>query len=121
MLFFIYALTILICIFLALIVLVQNPKGGGLDSSFQSANQIGGVKRTGDFLEKSTWTLGVVLFILCLVSAGIQDQDVTPANMFEERMPEMPDQMPGGEEFPSEGAEQESSESQPAEQAPEQD
>ncbi|MCA1751619.1 MAG: preprotein translocase subunit SecG [Cryomorphaceae bacterium] len=104
MLLFIYAMTILICVFLALIVLVQNPKGGGLDSSFSSANQIGGVKRTGDFLERSTWTLGVVLFILCLVSAGIHDQDVVAAPMFEETMPEMPEQMPGGEELPSEEA-----------------
>lgn len=104
MLLFIYAMTILICIFLALIVLVQNPKGGGLDSSFSSANQIGGVKRTGDFLERSTWTLGLVLFILCLVSAGIHDQDAVAAPMFEETMPEMPEQMPGGEEFPGEEA-----------------
>lgn len=118
MLVFIYALTILICIFLALIVLVQNPKGGGLDSSFSSANQIGGVKRTGDFLEKSTWTLGVVLFVLCLVSAGIHDQDVVAAPMFEETMPEMPQQMPGGEELPSDEAAQETDPQ--SESAPEQ-
>lgn len=99
---FIYLLTLLVCVLLALIILVQNPKGGGLDSSFQSANQIGGVKRTGDFLEKSTWTLGIILFVLCLVSAGIHEQDTAPAMMFEERQPEMPEQMPGGEEFPAE-------------------
>lgn len=69
---FIFVLIIIVCVFLALIVLIQNPKGGGLDSSFASANQIGGVKRTADFLEKSTWTLAAALFVLCLVSAGIQ-------------------------------------------------
>ena len=71
---FIFVLIILVCIFLALIVLIQNPKGGGLDSSFSSANQIGGVKRTADFLEKSTWTLAIALFVLCLISSGLSDQ-----------------------------------------------
>lgn len=71
---FIFVLIILVCVFLALIVLIQNPKGGGLDSSFQSANQIGGVKRTADFLEKSTWTLAIGLFVLCLISAAIQQR-----------------------------------------------
>jgi len=73
---FIFVLILLVCIFLALIVLIQNPKGGGLDSSFASANQIGGVKRTADFLERSTWTLAIALFVLCLVSAGLQDQNI---------------------------------------------
>jgi preprotein translocase subunit SecG len=90
MLVFIYALIVLVCIFLSLIVLVQNPKGGGLDSSFSAANQIGGVKKTGDFLERSTWTLGVVLFVLCLSAAAIHENPVDAAPMFEERVPEMP-------------------------------
>lgn len=71
---FVFVLIIIVCVLLALIVLIQNPKGGGLDSSFQSANQIGGVKRTADFLEKSTWSLAIGLFVLCLVSAGIQER-----------------------------------------------
>lgn len=68
---FIFVLIILVCVFLALIVLIQNPKGGGLDSNFSGANQIGGVKKTADFLEKGTWTLAITLFVLCLASAGI--------------------------------------------------
>ena len=42
---------------LALVVLAQNPKGGGLAAGFTGAQQIGGVQRTADFLEKGTWTL----------------------------------------------------------------
>ena len=57
---------------LALVVLAQNPKGGGLAAGFTGAQQIGGVQRTADFLEKSTWTLAGVLMVLCLVSAGLQ-------------------------------------------------
>lgn len=50
--------------------MVQNPKGGGLSSSFGGGgNQVvGGVKKTGDFLDKSTWTLAAVLIALILLS-----------------------------------------------------
>ena len=50
-------LIFIICVLLILIVLVQNSKGGGLASSFASSNQIMGVRKTTDFLEKATWTL----------------------------------------------------------------
>lgn len=63
---------LIICGLLALVVLAQNPKGGGLASGFTGASQIGGVQRTADFLEKSTWTLSGALMVLCLVSAGLQ-------------------------------------------------
>jgi preprotein translocase subunit SecG len=53
---------------LALVVLAQNPKGGGLAAGFGGAQQIGGVQRTADFLEKSTWTLATALMVLCLIS-----------------------------------------------------
>ena len=52
-----------------LVVLVQNSKGGGLVSNLSSSNQILGVRKTTDFLEKATWTLAVVLVVLCLVSS----------------------------------------------------
>lgn len=63
---------LIVCALLALIVLAQNPKGGGLAAGFTGAQQIGGVQRTADFLEKSTWTLASALMVLCLVSAGLQ-------------------------------------------------
>ncbi|MCA1764306.1 MAG: preprotein translocase subunit SecG [Cryomorphaceae bacterium] len=100
---FIYVLILLVCVFLALIVLIQNPKGGGLDSSLSGANQIGGVKRTADFLEKSTWSLAILLFVLCLVSAGMQNQnptDVEPTQFEESELPDpnIPDQSQGDEQ-----------------------
>ncbi len=53
-----------------LVIMVQNPKGGGLSSSFGGGgNQVvGGVKKTGDFLDKSTWTLSILLVVLILAS-----------------------------------------------------
>ncbi|MDE7074841.1 MAG: preprotein translocase subunit SecG [Odoribacter sp.] len=53
---------------LILIVLVQNSKGGGLASSFASSNQIMGVRKTTDFLEKATWTLAGTMMVLCVLA-----------------------------------------------------
>ena len=60
-------LILIVCILLSLIVLVQNSKGGGLSSSFASNNQIMGVRRTADVLEKTTWGFAIALFALCLL------------------------------------------------------
>tara|TARA_Y100000992_G_C21236929_1_gene478635 strand:- start:1006 stop:1272 length:267 start_codon:yes stop_codon:yes gene_type:complete len=49
--------------------MVQNPKGGGLSSSFGGdTQQIGGVKKTTDFLDKTTWILSSFILILILFS-----------------------------------------------------
>lgn len=61
-------LIILVCGLLILVVLVQNSKGGGLSSSFASNNQIMGVRRTADFLEKTTWGFAIALFALSLLA-----------------------------------------------------
>ena len=62
-------LIILTSVLLVLVVLVQNPKGGGLSSSFGGGgNQIMGAKKTTDFLEKTTWTLAIILISLSLLS-----------------------------------------------------
>lgn len=67
---FLIVFTIIICILLALVVLVQNPKGGGLDASFGGvSNNTFGAKRTTDFLEKATWYLAVALVVLSISSA----------------------------------------------------
>jgi preprotein translocase subunit SecG len=65
-------LIFIICVLLVLIVLVQNSKGGGLASNFQSTGQIMGVRKTADFLEKATWGLaGALLFLSVIGSAFI--------------------------------------------------
>tara|TARA_Y100001978_G_C23513985_1_gene346997 strand:+ start:341 stop:610 length:270 start_codon:yes stop_codon:yes gene_type:complete len=48
--------------------MIQNPKGGGLSSAFGGGNQIMGARKTSDFLEKTTWTLAIVLVSLALLS-----------------------------------------------------
>lgn len=62
-------LIILASVVLGFIVLVQNPKGGGLAGSFAGiSNQFMGVKQTTDVLEKGTWIFAAVIGVLCLAS-----------------------------------------------------
>ena len=62
-------LIILSSIILGLIVLVQNPKGGGLSGSLGGfSNQLMGVKQTTDVLEKGTWVFAAIVGILCVIS-----------------------------------------------------
>ena len=64
------ALIILVCFLLILVVMVQNPKGGGLSSSSGGggSQQVGGVQKTTDFLDRSTWVLATLLLALILIS-----------------------------------------------------
>jgi preprotein translocase subunit SecG len=61
-------LILITCVLMVLVVLVQNSKGGGLASNFASSNQFMGVRKTADFLEKTTWTLALVMLVLSLFS-----------------------------------------------------
>jgi preprotein translocase subunit SecG len=68
------ALTIiiaLVCVLLMGVVLIQNPKGGGIDSTFggTGANQMLGAAKSTDFIEKLTWGLAITLFVLCIITA----------------------------------------------------
>lgn len=76
-------LSILIIIASALlifVVFVQNPKGGGLSSDFGAAQQIGGVQKTNDFIDKTTWSLAAVIGVLSVVMTLMGKSDVpTPA------------------------------------------
>jgi len=62
-------LVIIASILLILIVLVQNSKGGGLVSNFSSSNQIMGVRKTADFLEKATWGLAITILSLSIIGS----------------------------------------------------
>ena len=67
MYFALVIIAIVVCVLLALFVLIQNPKGGGLSSGFSGSNTIMGVQRTGDFLEKGTWFLAISLMVLAIL------------------------------------------------------
>ncbi|WP_338407474.1 preprotein translocase subunit SecG [uncultured Flavobacterium sp.] len=59
----------IVCFLLVVVIMVQNPKGGGLSSSFGGSAQMGGVQKTSDFLDKSTWTLAAILIVLIMLSS----------------------------------------------------
>jgi preprotein translocase subunit SecG len=60
-------LTILVCVLLVLVILVQNSKGGGIQSQYGAATQIMGVKRGTEFIEKATWGLAFALILLSVL------------------------------------------------------
>lgn len=74
-------LTVLISILLIIVVLVQKSKGGGLSSSFAGSNQIMGVRRTNDFIEKATWTLAGIIWLLSILSVFVMPSVVTGARV----------------------------------------
>lgn len=65
---FIVILILIVSVLLAIVVLVQNSKGGGLAANFSAPNQIMGVRKTADFLEKATWWLAIILVVLSLAA-----------------------------------------------------
>lgn len=67
---FVSVLIIIACVLQVMIVLVQNSKGGGLAANFTSAGQSMGIRKTADFLEKSTWTLAGSILLLCVVATA---------------------------------------------------
>ncbi len=64
-------LIVLISLLLIGAILIQNPKGGGVDSTFGGAatNQMLGASRSADFIEKATWILAASLLILCVITS----------------------------------------------------
>ncbi|MCP2044536.1 preprotein translocase subunit SecG [Pontibacter sp. HSC-36F09] len=87
------SIILFICVLLILVVLAQNPKGGGLSSQFGGggASQLMGVKRTGDLLEKLTWGFAIALVVLTLGTHMMIDTsaDTTIRSVNEERARQM--------------------------------
>ncbi len=66
---FLVIVMVIASVLMCFIVLIQNSKGGGLASGFSSSNAIMGVRKTTDFLEKTTWTLAAVMVVLSVLAA----------------------------------------------------
>ena len=103
-------LIVILAIILILIVLVQNSKGGGLAANFASTNQIMGVRKTTDFLEKTTWTLIGIIVVLCVLATAFHKTDAPTTTSEIADQVEMPAQAPAGfddaaVELPSEATE----------------
>lgn len=64
-------LIVIAAVLMCFIVMIQNSKGGGLASGFSSSNQIMGVRKTTDFLEKTTWGLAAFMVVLSVATAYV--------------------------------------------------
>jgi preprotein translocase subunit SecG len=93
-------LIIIACLVLGLIVLIQNPKGGGLSGALGGfGNQLMGVKQTTDVLEKGTWVFAAIVGILCLVSPAFISKDAAAGSskgngLIDKTTPVAPKQQP---------------------------
>ena len=79
------------------IVLIQESKGGGLSSSFSSYNQIGGVRKTTDFIEKATWGLAIAMVVISVCCAFVAPKASTDSSVMEgvENTATNPNNLPG--------------------------
>jgi preprotein translocase subunit SecG len=95
---------ILASVLLIFVVFIQNPKGGGLSSDFGAAQQIGGVQKTNDFIDKATWSLAGVIMVLSIIIT-IQSKSIskvsnteTPTEKSQDGKPGKTPQTPGGKQ-----------------------
>ncbi|MBN2637898.1 MAG: preprotein translocase subunit SecG [Bacteroidales bacterium] len=77
---FISVLILIVSVLLGLIVLVQNPKGGGLAANFSGGNQFMGARQTADFLEKASWGFAIALLVLTLTASIVIPRGTVQSN-----------------------------------------
>lgn len=96
-----YTLFVILIVVAALlmigIVLIQESKGGGLASNYASFNQIGGVRKTTDFIEKTTWGLAIAMVVISVACAYVAPQATTDRSVMEgiENPTTNPNNLPG--------------------------
>jgi len=73
-------LLVIVSFLLGVVVLVQNSKGGGLSAGFSASNQIMGVRKTTDFLEKLTWGFAISMLVLAMVGNFVLPKNAATSN-----------------------------------------
>ena len=71
MYYLLIGLIVIAALLMCFVVMIQNSKGGGLASSFASSNQIMGVRKTTDFIEKLTWSLAGFMVVVSVACAYV--------------------------------------------------
>jgi preprotein translocase subunit SecG len=109
------------------IVLIQESKGGGLASAFSSSNQIMGVRKTTDFIEKATWGLAIAMVVISVICAYVAPSATTSESVLENSATEQsttnPNNLPGfgasqtKQAAPAQGGAQQSAPKAPAQPA----
>ncbi|EJW95711.1 preprotein translocase, SecG subunit [gut metagenome] len=94
-------LAVITAVLLAFVVLIQESKGGGLASNFASSNQIMGVRKTTDVIEKATWTLATLLVVFSVASAFFLERgNATESITKDMNLPAPTQQMPAQNNAP---------------------
>ncbi|MBR8702672.1 preprotein translocase subunit SecG [Porphyromonas levii] len=101
---FLSILIVLLAIVLVFVVTIQNSKGGGLAAGFASSNNVMGVRRTTDLIEKITWGLAIAIAVLAILTvrwapsnASNQPESVIMDKVNEIQLPAPVDAQPFGE------------------------
>lgn len=100
----IIAIVILASILMCGIVLIQESKGGGLASSFASSNQVMGVRKTTDFLEKATWGLAIAMVVFSILSVAFVTRATVEEAPIQITAPAQPTDAENVPSFPSSGS-----------------
>ncbi len=115
----IVVLAVIVAVLLTFIVLIQESKGGGLASDFASSNQIMGVRKTTDFIEKATWTLAGMLVVLSVATTYMvprgNSSDSVVTQMNANAPAALPGQAGGKAQQQTQQGEAQADEAQPAE------
>ena len=82
--FLLIILIVIAAILMVGIVLIQESKGGGLASNFASYNQIGGVRKTTDFIEKATWGLAAFMVVISIACAYVAPKGAGDVNLIDQ-------------------------------------
>ena len=90
-------LIVLAAVLMIGIVLIQESKGGGLSSSFAGYNQVAGVRKTTDFIEKATWALAASMVVISIICAWVAPSATTDSSVMEniENPVTNPNNLPG--------------------------
>lgn len=91
-------LILLASVLLVLVVLIQNPKGGGLSTDFGAAHQLGGVQKTNDSIEKATWGLAATIGVLSIVMTMLYKGADAPVQQEQPAQTEQPTAPVGGDQ-----------------------
>jgi len=108
----------IVSLLLVIVIMIQNPKGGGLDSSLGGSTSVGGVQNTNKFLDKSTWTLATALIVLILLSSlSFQGGYSNESKIFDSNTPVAPQTLPvAGENQPAATQQNETPAEQPVQE-----
>lgn len=108
----IVVLIVILAVLMCLVVLIQESKGGGLASSFSASNQIMGVRKTTDVIEKVTWSLAALIVVLSIVSVYCIPQNVNNQSVMQKSAIEQ--QSTNANNLPGFGASQAKEQAAPA-------